>query len=55
MTTVCSICDGIISQDDSPAMVGTDGQELVSHGMRPACGLAFYGEDFSDILAGEPT
>ena len=55
MTTVCSICQKVVSQDDEPALLGTDGKELVSHGAHPACMLAFYGDDFAEILEGEPT
>jgi hypothetical protein len=47
MTTVCCICDEVISTDGAP--------EPVSHGMHELCAQAFYGEDYEDILAGEPT
>lgn len=55
MTTVCSICQGVVGSDDEPPIFGDDGRELISHGAHEVCMLAFYGEDFSEIMAGQPT
>lgn len=55
MTHQCMICHEVVSQDDEPPIVGQDGEELVSHGAHPACMLALYGDDFAEILAGQPT
>lgn len=45
MTIECCICHEVMSGEGEP----------VSHGMHHACALEFYGEDFADILEGEPT
>ncbi len=55
MTTVCSICEKVISRDDSPAILTAEGEEMVSHGAHQECMRVFYGEDFQDLLEGEPT
>jgi hypothetical protein len=55
MTTVYSICEGVIAENDAPPIVSPSGIELVSHGMHENCARVYYGEDFEDILAGEPT
>jgi hypothetical protein len=55
MTTVCSICERVITENDEPAVISPSGEELVSHGMHSECAMAYYGEDFADILDGEPT
>jgi hypothetical protein len=55
MISECSICHETIAVNDEPPVVSPSGAELVSHGMHSQCALAYYGEDFSDILEGEPT
>jgi len=55
MITVCSFCQGVVSQDDEPPIVAADGMEMVSHGAHQACMLQFYGEDFAGIVGGQPT
>lgn len=45
MTVECCICHQVITGSGEP----------VSHGMHEDCARAFYGEDFEDILEGEPT
>lgn len=45
MTVVCCICNKVISGSGEP----------ISHGVHEACARSFYGEDFEDILEGEPT
>jgi len=55
MKTVCSICREVVNQDDEPPIFSLTGAELVSHGAHIACMLAFYGDDFAEILGGQPT
>lgn len=48
MTVECCICHSEIRRID-------DGTDQVSHGMHEGCAREFYGEDFADLLEGEPT
>jgi len=48
MTVECCICHEVMGEVTGP-------DNLVSHGMHENCAREFYGEDFADILEGEPT
>jgi hypothetical protein len=48
MTVECCICHEVMGEVPGP-------DDLVSHGMHEDCAKTFYGEDFEELLEGEPT